>query len=196
MIETFQCMQIADVFVGSSRNTLLDCTDASLALAPVVIQFGQYLKVLVTLQECDAPMSTDTAEVGPCVFDVMQQAMCEQSRARTPPLIQECNGNDRLYNGVLENLKQRGLQWRPDEVESSGVNFVKSLTEVLWYIDGHHSTLSSRGFLIPPSFASFQGYNIPELSKHRKRTLSNMSRDALHALAQKMFRLLQANYFM
>jgi len=115
---------------------------------------------------------------------------------RTPSQTQECNKKDKLYNAVVENLRQCGLQWRSDEVESIGVNFVKSLTEVLWYIDGHHDTFSTRGYHIPPCFTNFQGYNVPELSKQPKCAACNMSAAALEALAQKLFCLLQANYFM
>ena len=185
------------MFVGSTRETLLDRADPDLSLAPVVVQFGKFLKILVTLREDTVGDGSITMQsAGPSAFDVMRQAMHEISRARTPSLTQERTRKDKLYNAVVENLKNRGLQWRSDEVESSGVNFVKSLTEVLWYIDGHHATFSSRGYQIPPCFADFQGFNIPEVSKHRKRAACNMSAATLEALAQKLFRLLQANYFL
>ena len=135
-------------------------------------------------------------EESPNAFAVMRQAMREQSRAKTPSLTQERNKKDKLYNAVVENVKHHGLQWRSDEVESIDVNFVKSLTEVLWYIDGHHDSFSSRGHQIPSYFSEFQGFNVPELSKHRKRATCNMSAATLEALAQKLFRLLQASYFM
>ena len=120
--------------------------------------------------------------------------MSNQER-KPPSLTQECNKKDKLYNAVVENVEHHGLQRRSDEVESIDVNFVKSLTEV-WYIDGHHDSFSSRGHQIPSYFSEFQGFNVPELSKHRKRATCNMSAATLEALAQKLFRLLQASYFM
>ena len=121
------------MFVGSTRETLLDRADPDLSLAPVVVQFGKFLKILVTLREDTVGDGSITMQsAGPSAFDVMRQAMQEISRARTPSLTQERTRKDKLYNAVVENLKNRGLQWRSDEVESSGVNFVKSLTEVLW----------------------------------------------------------------
>ena len=87
------------------------------------------------------------------------------------------------------------LYWNSNEVHLSGTNFLKSLCEVLWYIDGHHSAISSRGYQIPACFTNFQGFNAPELSKHRKRSTSNMSADVIESLSTKLFRLLQANYF-
>jgi hypothetical protein len=49
----------------------------------------------------------------------------------------------------------------------------------LWYIDGHHASLASRSCPVPPFFSRFVGYNKPELSKHRKRSISNLSRDKI-----------------
>jgi len=108
-------------------------------------------------------------------FDVMRRAMCEQARVRTPSLTQEHNIKDKLYNAVIENLRHHGLQWRSDEVESVGINFVKSLNEVLRYTDGHHDTISSRGYQIRTCFANFQGCNVPELSEHRNHASCIMS---------------------
>ena len=65
----------------------------------------------------------------------------------------------------------------------------------MWYIDGHHSTISSHGYQIPACFTNFQGFNAPELSKHHKHSTSNMSADVIESLSTKLFRLLQANYF-
>ena len=188
--------QIVDVFVGSTRNSLLDRADPDLSLSPVVIQFGQFLKLIVTLKDAGEEETAQVDETRPSAFDMMKQAMHEQSKPKSPSFIQERNKKDKLYNAIVDCLKQKCLQWRSDEVDTLGVNFVKSLTEVLWYIDGHHATFSSRGYHIPSSFATFQGYNVPELSKHRKRTSSNMSATTLHALAEKLFRLLHSNYFM
>ena len=50
------------------------------------------------------------------------------------------------------------------------------LMEVLWYIDRHHHLLSERSTAsVPTVFKQFQGYNKPELSKHQKRSQSNLS---------------------
>ena len=57
---------------------------------------------------------------------------------------------------------------------------------MLWYIDGHLEAISGRGCRIPQCFVAFQGYNIPERSKHRKQSLSNLSADVLEALSSKL----------
>ena len=60
-----------------------------------------------------------------------------------------------------------------------GKPFISDLCNVLWYVDGHHEVLASRSCPIPSLFKSFVGFNKPELSKLRKRSISNMSKDKL-----------------
>ena len=57
--------------------------------------------------------------------------------------------------------------------------FVSKLSKILWYIDGHHSTLESRTKKIPEIFRAFCGYNRPEASRHRKRTIDNLKATVL-----------------
>ena len=47
------------------------------------------------------------------------------------------------------------------------------------YIDGHHAAFENRSFPLQEVFNHYSGYNTPELSKHRKRKVGNMSCDVL-----------------
>ena len=67
------------------------------------------MKIIVVLQEDTAgvgSITTQSEEAGPSAFEVMRQAMREQARVRTPSLTQERNKKNKLYNVVVENLKQ------------------------------------------------------------------------------------------
>ena len=79
---------------------------------------------------------------------------------------------------------------------AEGEKFVSCLVDLLWYIDGHHDVFKNRFNSIPASVAQFSGYNTPEASKHRKRSLCNMSASVLHELANSMFRCLQGSYWL
>jgi len=98
---------------------------------------------------------------------------------------------DKLYSDLLHLLGLKRLKLQPSEILSFGERLVKTLRGVLWYIDGHHQTFADRSHPIPSLFKSFVGYNTPELSKHRKRSHTNMSSDTLmkHALGLKTFLL-------
>ena len=84
-----------------------------------------------------------------------------------------------LQKDVLIWLEDKGLGWSRCTAESTGVKFVTALTDILWYLDGHLATLTSRGCPIPQAFQLFSGYNQPSKSKHRKRDAENLSVVAL-----------------
>ena len=93
-----------------------------------------------------------------------------------PSLVAEPkNKKDVLRNDVIAQLSELGLKWRGNDVSSAGETLVRSLTNCLWNIDGQHEVFSRRSVEIPECFRWYTGYNKPELSKHRKRTLENMS---------------------
>ena len=62
--------------------------------------------------------------------------------------------------------------WRRDNVESTGVAFVRKLSRVLWYLDAHHEKFSGRGIIIPDHFSQFQRYNDFKRKKEKEPRLS------------------------
>ena len=79
--------------------------------------------------------------------------------------------------------------------ESAGHSLVKVLTELLWLIDGHHGSLKDQSCPVPVVFSSYTGYNVPEYSKHRKRSIGNLSAESLNALNRSLFSTLHANFW-
>lgn len=118
-----------------------------------------------------------------------------QARASLPSKRQERNMKDTLFNGLVDMFKENQLFLSHSECQSFGNNFISILTDVLWCIDGHHDTFKMQSLAIPDVFQVFSGYNLPERSKHRKRTIANLSGVHLRSLSQSMFGLLQAHYW-
>lgn len=71
---------------------------------------------------------------------------------------------------------------------------VRTIVDCLWYFDGPHEKLKKQSCTIPAFFECFTGYNMPELSKHRKRRSSNMSSSVLNFLPFSLFQNLQASF--
>ena len=66
----------------------------------------------------------------------------------------------------------------------------------MWYLDGHHDTITEKAPKIPELFAKrFVGYNCPELHKHRKRAKGNLSHSELSRHALSLQDKLQASWF-
>ena len=86
---------------------------------------------------------------------------------------------DKLFNDLIELVVELKLKWRSPRTDCTP--FLKKLTNLLWYIDGHHGTIAEKSSAIPDIFSPFQGYNCPEVSKHRKRAKDNLKREELES---------------
>ena len=67
---------------------------------------------------------------------------------------------------------------------------MRTLCNVLWYIDGWHDTFSAHSCNVPDIFSQFQGFNLPELSKHRKREHADLNGVELRGLSSDLFAVL------
>ena len=110
-------------------------------------------------------------------------------------IIKPKNRKDVMRNDVIGHLSELGLKWSGNDASSAGEALVRSLTNCLWYIDGQHEVLSRRSDDIPECFQWYSGYNRPELSKHRKRTLEKMSSVSLRTYSDTLFSCLQGVYW-
>ena len=106
------------------------------------------------------------------------QAALSQCR-RLPDRLDARNKKDKLFNDLINLFEKRKWGWDTGSGNTLGKLFLLKLRDVLWYIDGHHGAFENRSFPIPEVFKAFDGYNVPELSKHQKRKTGNMSYDIL-----------------
>ncbi len=106
----------------------------------------------------------------------MKSQRALDSAKKLPAMKQEKTKKDKLFNDIVCFLERENWTWTCGG-ETHGKQFVTQLQECLWYIDGHHHTFSDRSHPIPSIFGAFSGYNTPELSKHRKRSHTNLSAD-------------------
>ena len=91
--------------------------------------------------------------------------------------VQQRTQKDRLYNDLIGFSKELGLKWR--NPSSVGASFLKKLTNILRYTDGHHDVIQERSTKIPNSFCLFNGYNCLQVLKHRKRTKENLKHEEI-----------------
>ena len=76
----------------------------------------------------------------------------------------------------VEELHSMGVGWRPCSV-TIGANFVRKLSQALWYLDPHHKKINSRGFHMPDQCSKFTGYND---YKKKKMKEPRLSAESLH----------------
>ena len=170
--------------------------------------FGPAVRYYIKKEEIEPRQPSGNA------FSVMMSAQRQVSAQRLPPSIEQPrNKKDELYNTLLGFLKKEQLCWTSLEV-AHGVAacFVRILTDVLWFLDGHQSTLRERSCETPVVFDQFANFNRPELSKHRKRSTSSLSSecfckcvcvhsctcipgDVVRSNSQRLFQHLQAGFW-
>ena len=107
------------------------------------------------------------------------------------PIAAPKTNKQRLTNSIISYPDERKCKWHSSEVSSAGVSLVNALTDTLWFIDGHHHVLTTQGYRVPNIFSQFVGYSKPELSKHRKRQIGNLSGSVLRSLSSHLFHCLQ-----
>ena len=180
-------MELQSAFLGKSKDSL-DKIELSLHLDSAIPLFGHFLRY----DTCDRVPQMPPA----CnAFTVLMSSQRQLSLSGLPALVTVRTKKDKMYNDVVEMLNEENLLFPGVEVNSSGKNFVKTMVECLWYVDGHHEKFKKQSAPIPDYFARFTGYNLPELSKHRKRESTNLSSSVLKSLASSLFQNLQASFW-
>ncbi len=158
--------------VGLSKDKL-DSVDLELIVAEVAEVFGKFVQFFVKSNDESvvppAPVSVNAFQI------LMRSQRTLQSGEHYPNQVQERTKKDKLLNDLLLKAKEQWLN--RNEVHTFGVRLLKTIRDVLWYIDESYHLFSQRSTGIPQIFHTFTGYNVPEKSKHRKRVTNNVSSD-------------------
>ncbi len=172
--------------IGPTK-TSLDPVDTSLAVIPVINSFGRFLKYFVELCQDDSGRLLEGTRDS-------SVSSCSSILAFVTP-VNVRNKKDQLYNDIISLFVSHNGLLEQDEVEPLGKELVKTLRDVLWYIDGHHYILAERAIPVPGLFQSFSSYNVPHLSKHRRRRTVNICSDNLNGFAQDLCTILHHSYW-
>ena len=62
-----------------------------------------------------------------------------------------------------------GVGWRASSLDT-GVNFIGTVAQTLWYLDPHHDKFANRGIHLPDRFSAHKGYN----DFKKKRSLDSL----------------------
>jgi hypothetical protein len=100
---------------------------------------------------------------------------------------------------VLSYFEEKGCRF-PKNSGKGASSFVSRLCDILFYVDGQYSKIEAvicRETLIPAiSKQTFTGFNCPQQSKHKKRTLSNLSEKKLESCAVQMREIMQGQHYL
>ena len=177
---------LLSALVGPEKSSL-DPVDTSIQVLPVINSFGKFLKYCI---DADAEELNDL------------ETQCSDSADTSHNLtlgflapMRARNKKDELYNDLIALFVSCGALLYEAEIKSYGKKLVTTLRDVLWHIDGHHAILAKRAFSIPLIFKKFVNYNVPELSKHRKRRTCNISSAQLQSFVEDLLVILEYSHW-
>ena len=176
-LEIDECL-LQDARVGQAAH-LLVLVDMNLPLMAIIPTFGRFLQFKVSISD-PTKVTVDSNEPQEVALYIL--------------VIPERNRKDALYNKIVSFFKSTSLGLLEEEI-SSGKKLISCLRDVFWYIDGHHHVFERVSKPIQTAFSVFVGYNVPELSKHRKRRTLNLSADQLRDFALTISCMLLENYW-
>ncbi len=110
-------------------------------------------------------------------------------------LVNVRNKKDLLCNDLISLFVSHNALFTEEEIKVEGKMLVMTLCDILWYIDGYHSVFAERSIPVPKLFQQHIKYNIPEISKHRKRRTGNISSDHLNGFVQDLCTVLRHDYW-
>ena len=171
-------------------------TNPSESLVNIVSCLGQYIEFVITEETIPDDSSGSSSENSNIVNIFTLMMATQRNNKNLPPAFPENKPNRKiqLKNDILKWLERNELGWSTDACEQQGNKFINTLTETLWNLDGHAETLKSRGRGIPGMFEGFTGYNVPDKSKHRKRSHTNLEYQKIVELSQGMFQICGSSY--
>ncbi|RGB30704.1 hypothetical protein C1646_764965 [Rhizophagus diaphanus] len=76
-------------------------------------------------------------------------------------LFQHCteyNGHNQLFNEIIELFQSQKVGWMDGTYNTIGKLFLNRITDTLWYIDPHLSTLNARSYHLPILFTQLKTY--------------------------------------
>jgi len=154
--------------------------DSKLNIVSVCALFGWHVKFIVSVHKVGKSSSKTVTVQNLFYHDVLSVVFVHQQFQN------QFQSIIRIYNDLLTLAGQKGLKLPHNDVES-GKRYFMTLTSTLWFIDGHYTSLADRGYKIPELFNTFQGYNVPELSRHKKRQRTDLSSEKLSSLVNLLY---------
>lgn len=190
--EELKRASVKQVLVGSTRENLMVVSEKQSVLT-VCQDFGKFVEFRVELeQQREEAMQQCIPARNPFQIMAMAQRQLQFGDNGVPRKISVSTKKDQLFNDLVQLMKDIEVRW--NDANAFGVPFLKNLTEILWYIDGHHHTIAERAPPIPTLFSDFNGYNCPERHKHRKRTRENLRAAELQSHSMTLCDFLESSW--
>ena len=166
--------------------------DSSLTVGEVVSSIGPYVEFQVSCLDDESGVDL-TVSNAPSAFDVLMSS--QRSHKHVPErYTSSLNKKLELKNAVIDWLVKNQVGWSLPNVQTLGISFVNTLTQVTWDLDGHHKVLARRSYKIPAKIAHLSGFNVPEKHKHKRKVPGNLTQNMVSGHSTALLNLTQLAY--
>ena len=143
-----------NVKVGRAANGLFIDVQAQTCIVDAIKTLGPYIEFVV-----DKIKSLDSSGTNApsCAFALMM--VVEKDRSKLPEMLKATDKKKEVKNKIHDLLSTNHVGWSRDMVGTLGPQFINTLGECMWYIDGHHHTLNERACGVPVELSHLAGYN-------------------------------------
>ena len=167
--------------IGTSKTSSFDNVELDVKVLEAVNLFGRFVRYYIDNAAEDKNIemvcggntsNTKEPETKKSAFDVLMNASKQLHLPEKYEIDRiKIRNNLLVYNKIIELLEIESLGFTTITMES-GKNFVRLLTDCIWYIDPHLKRMEQRGCRIPLKFEDLRGYNKPERTHHKVHCLS------------------------
>ena len=173
--------------IGKSQNGPFQDCPCSITPRNATDFAGKFIRYRVEPSDVHLFTSTTATREGQDTFSVL---MCSQQQVQFVHRVSSPkNKKEELVNAIYHFLARKGgSRVSTDRRGNKGMCLLSTLTDSLLVIDGYCQTLTDRSYSVPAEFTCFSGYNVPEASKHKQKTLEYT---AVEVNACKVFELLE-----
>ena len=172
------------ITVGTSPEQLKIEVDKSTPILTAVAAMGIYIDFDIN------QLMIETQEKKKNAFTVLMK----NTELRLPTKNIEKSSKIKMQNKLIDVLAEKKVGWTCDAVDTAGTNFLRQITDALWYIDGNHDTLAERSCHIPKLFSEFEGFNCPEAYKKRRRSVDSLKEKELQTHIASLSEILSCSY--
>ena len=181
--------------MGKSKQEMVRVS-TEVKVGEAVSSLGQFIEfhVPVPSQDMTSPTTMNSSGSSSTVDAVTVLLQAARDKTFLPKKWNPSNAKLKLKNSIIDWLSGKKLGWEASLANQTGLVFVNTVGDALWYINRKDKTLSDRCMGVPQELRQFMNYKQPEKYKHRKIDCDSLNESELQSHSLGLFTLVSSSY--
>ena len=183
---------VINCLIGKSKQEMVRVS-TEVKVGEAVSSLGQFIEYQVPQPE-EMTCSTLTDLSSPVVNATTVLLQAARDKTSLPKKWNPSNAKLKLKNSIIDWLSRKKLGWEAALANQTGLVFVNTVGDALWYINRKEKTLSDRSMGVPCDLQQFMNFKQPEKYKHRKIDCDSLNESELRSHSLALFTLVSSSY--